>query len=443
MNGANRNQANLHIERKGWIGMACMQSLDRWGFKQFVESSVDEGFLRDLVIMQGMSGPRIIRDGRLYVNFSGINYLGWQQDAQMLDVFCASARRYGLSTGGSRATQGICEPHWRLEALLSAHHNKERTLTFASGMLANIGFITAMTAKFNFSARSSIDNRDAVLVFDRDCHWSLWKAAAHLKFGQSLLAFKHNNVADLERVLQSVGDRKVIIVFESVYSSDGSVAPIGAILDVCERYNALSYIDDANGFMVYGEPQRPFYEEFRHLHRADFIMVSLSKSVGLEGGAISASAEYIDAFEVLSGTSIFTAAIQPPTVEAASAIIEHLKQNPSIMDGYLQKSQQFRQQLLDNGLRLNDTPSYITSVFIGNDSKAEQIRIALEQEGFCVPIFRYPAVKPNQSLIRLILHRHHTSTEIERFVQCLEDVLRQKRAVENEAAGTALLTVMA
>lgn len=403
--------------------MGCSSNAERWGFKSFTEASVAEGFLRETVIMQGMSGPRIVRNSKPYVNFSGINYLGWQQDPLMLEAFCESAKRYGLSTGGSRATQGICESHFRLEALLSEHHGKEKTLTFASGMLANLGFINAMTAKFNFSPRSGIDNRDAVLVFDRDCHWSLWKAASHLKLGESLLAFKHNDVGDLERVLQIVGDRKAIVVFESVYSSDGSIAPIGAILDLCERFNALSYIDDANGFMVYGEPQRNFYEEFRHLHRADFIMVSLSKSVGLEGGAISANAEYIDAFEVLSGTSLFTAAMQPPTADVAVTIIERLKQDPTIMEGYLRKSFKFRQRLLACGLRLNDTPSYITSVLIGNDSKAEQVREQLEKQGFCVPIFRYPAVKPNHALIRLILHWLHTDAEIERFAQSLEALL--------------------
>ncbi len=207
--------------------MEISPNVDRWGFQRFVESSVSEGFLREPVLMEGMSGSRITRNGLPYVNFSGINYLGWQQDPQVLDAFCESVKRYGLSTGGSRATQGVCEPHFRLETLLSEHHGKDKTLTFASGMLANLGFINAMTAKFNFSPSSGIDNRDAVLIFDRDCHWSLWKAAAHLKYGESLLSFKHNDVADLERVLQNIGDRKAIVVFESVYSSDGSVAPIG------------------------------------------------------------------------------------------------------------------------------------------------------------------------------------------------------------------------
>ena len=405
----------------------------RWGFKEFVENSRQEGFLRSPVIMQGMSGSHISREGRPFVNFSGINYLGWQQDPAILQAFCNSVHEYGLSTGGSRATQGICEPHYRLEALISQHFNKEKTLTFASGMLANIGFINAMTAKFNFSSSCGLDNRDTVLVFDRDCHWSLWKAAAHLEYGKNLISFKHNDVEDLKRVLTELADRKVIVVFESLYSSDGSIAPIGEVLDACEHFGALSYIDDANGFMVYGPQHRPFHEEFRHIQRADFIMVSLSKSVGLEGGAISAKAEFIDAFEIISGTSIFTAAIQPPTADLAADIITQLLQHPEIMDDYLQRSLHFRQLLLQVGVQLNPTPSYITSVLIGSDLKAEEIRTTLENEGFCVPIFRYPAVKPNRALMRLILHKNLNEQDITRFRDCLASVLGNKQSAPVEA----------
>lgn len=202
------------------------------------------------------------------------------------------------------------------------------------------------------------------------------------------------------------------------------MAPIGKIIDLCERTGALSYIDDANGFMVYGEPQRPFYEEFKHINRADFIMVSLSKSIGLEGGAISANAEFIDAFEVLSGTSIFTAAIQPPTAGTATIIIKRLHDDPSIMDNYVYRTREFRQILLDSGLPLNEDPSFITSVLIGNEMKAEHVRESLEEEGFCVPIFRYPAVKPNQAIMRLILHKDHSDADIRCFAELLTKLLK-------------------
>lgn len=394
----------------------------QWGFEHFVDASCDEGFIHEPVLFHGMSGPVIRQQERDILNFSSIGYLGWQQDSYIMDRFCESARKYGLSTGGSRATQGVCEAHARLEEALSRHHKKERTLTFASGMLANIGFVNAVTAKFNFSPNSRIDNRDAILVFDRDCHWSLWKAASHLRYGEQLLSFRHNDTGDLERILRKISSKKVIVVFESLYSADGSVAPIGDIIDLCERYGALSYIDDANGFMVYGEEQRPFHEEFRHLNRADFIMVSLSKAIGLEGGAISANAKYINAFEALSGTSIFTAAIQPPTADTAAEIIRILSNRPEILDRYLSKSLMFRQRLSNAGFRLNDTPSYLISVMIGKDTLAESVRSKLERHDICAPVFRYPAVKPNQSLLRLILHNLHTPAQIDHFVRTLTQV---------------------
>lgn len=212
------------------------------------------------------------------------------------------------------------------------------------------------------------------------------------------------------------------MVFETVYSSDGSVAPIGQLLDVCEKYGALSYVDDANGFMIYGERNRPFYEEYLALSRATFIMVSFSKAIGIEGGAISGPAEFVATFEFLSGTALFTATMQPPTAATNLEIINYLQAHPEIMDNYLLRCSQFRQILLDSGFCLNNTPSYINSVYVGKDEVAEQVRRELLELGYCIPIFRYPAVKRNQAVIRLMLNNQHTESDIEKFIQDLKKV---------------------
>lgn len=216
----------------------------------------------------------------------------------------------------------------------------------------------------------------------------------------------------------------MVVVFESIYSSDGSIAPVNDIIDVCTQYGALSYCDDANGFMIYGAPHLPFYAEFNALRRATFVMVSFSKAIGLEGDAISGPSEWVGAFEVLSGTSLFTAAIQPPTVSTIHRVIEHLEATPEVMRNYLAKSARFRGALLADGFKLNPDPSYIASVLIGDDAKAEAVRRSLLEQGFCVPVFRYPAVKPNKAVMRLILNDRHTDDDLASFL----DALKRSRA---------------
>jgi 8-amino-7-oxononanoate synthase len=329
---------------------------------------------------------------------------------------------YGLTTGGSRVTQGVCKAHVEMEKELCRITGKEQALSFASGLLANIGYINAMSAKFNFSPTCNIDNSDTIFILDRDCHWSLWKASSHLKFGKQLFAFRHNSVRDLERILAKVNHlhKKVVVVFESVYSADGSVAPMGEIIDICEKYQALSFVDDANGFLIYGPENRLFAKEFAAMRRATFVMVSFSKSVGLEGGAIAGPQEYIHGFEVLSGTSLFTAAIQPPTASTIYYIMNKLTTHSEIMDNYLERALALRKTLEEKNFVLSETPSYITSVLIGEDEKAVQVYHEFLKEGLIVPMFRYPAVKPDNALIRIMLNAHHTQEQVDKLVSVLE-----------------------
>lgn len=399
------------------------QENSSWGNKQFLSSSEAAGYLYQSVpIMDGMSGSRILRNGQELTNFAGINVLGLQEDKKFIDIFCDKTRQYGLATGGSRLTQGVCRPHLLLEQKMNQIFASEYTLTFGSGALANLGFINGMTSFFAFDKNSKIDNRDVVFVLDKDCHWSLWNPVSKLKYGSQVYSFKHNNPKSLEQVLSKIKSNKVIVIFETVYSCDGSVAPIAQLLDICERYGALSYVDDANGFMIYGTSNRPFYDDYQALSKATFVMVSFSKAIGLEGGAISGPSDFVKSFEILSGTSLFTATMQPPTAATNLEIINYLQDNPQIMNNYLERCLRLRETLIDLNFKLNSTPSYINSIFIGRDEVAEQVRRDLLQMGYCIPVFRYPAVKRNQAVIRMMLNNQHTESDINGFITALEKV---------------------
>ncbi|ATB37156.1 8-amino-7-oxononanoate synthase [Cystobacter fuscus] len=398
---------------------------DVFGFNAFLEAAVARGYFYDFPIANGSSGSRLHHGGRELVNFASISFMGFQENSSVMDYFCAAAKEYGLVTGGSRATQGICMAHATLEQTMNHLTGMEHTVTFGSGLLANIGFLNAMTVQFKFDSDCKVDNRDAVFILDRDCHWSLWKGASHLEHGKSLFSFQHNDPASLEATLSRITVKKKVVIFESVYSSDGSVAPMGALLDVCEKHGALSYVDDANGFMIYGPPNRPYHAEYQEMRRATFRMVSFSKAVGLEGGAISGPREYVQPFAFLSGTAIFTAAMQPPTAATAVHLLEKLNSEPELMDNYLAKVAQFRGRLLQEGFRLYDSESYILSIWIGQDLVAENVRQFLASNGFAVPVFRYPAVQRNRAVLRVILNDRHSSRDIENFIAMLREARRQ------------------
>ncbi len=397
--------------------MTQTDPLTRWGFDDFVSRSREKGYLYDPPCLDGISGSHAVQDGRTVINFAGINLLGLQEERSIMDTFCHSARRLGIVTGGSRATQGVNRVHATVEDRVSGICRTESSVTFATGLLANVGFLHTMTNRFGFDTDGcAIDNRDVVCVLDHDCHWSLWKGVSHLDFGKNLFIFRHNDVGHLRQILESLSGKRVLVVFESVYSADGSIAPIGEILDACESHGALSYVDNANGFLVYGSPECPLSDTFRDLPRATFQMLSFSKGVGLEGGAVCGPREAIETVLATSGTSLFTAAIQPPTAATIVAILDYVSANPDYLASYLDRAEELRHRLLAQGLRLYDEPSYILSVIVGDDDVAERVRARLLERGYLVPIFRYPAVKRGAAAMRLIMNARHTDADIDGLV---------------------------
>lgn len=399
--------------------MVLQHSTTAWGFSSFIQAARAEGLLYDIPVLRGPANATIRLGHRELVNFASINFLGFQQEAEILAHFTEAARAYGLVTGGSRLLQGVSLAHARVEDLLCRLTGRERAITFASGLLANLGFLHAMSTRFFKNATCCIDNRDTVFVLDRDSHWSLRKGVERFPLNQQLFYFRHNDPAHLAEILAGHPGAKVVVVFESVYSSDGSVAPIGELLDVCERYGAVSYVDNANGFFIYGPEHRPFAREFAHLPRATFVMVSFSKAVGLEGGAIAGPHDPIRAFELLAGTSIFTAAIQPPTASTVALVMQKLLEHPRLMDCYLARVADFRRSLESIGCVVNRTPSYIVSIFLGEDQKVEPVHRELLEQGYLVSIFHYPLVKFNQAHIRVILNLQHTREQLQGFLEAL------------------------
>lgn len=403
-----------------------------WQFAEFTAGLKQFG-IGEVPHTQGMSGvPEVVMGGRRLINFAPVNFLNLHSRPDVMGTFTRAAREYGLATGGARISQGVTQPHMDMEAELCRILGKPRAIGYATGMVANIGFVHALSNKQVWSDEMKIDHTDVVFVYDRDNHWSLWKAAEKLEYGKNLFSFKHNNAEDLDKVLSRLPGKRIVVVFESVYSVDGSVAPMHDIVDVCEKYGALSYVDDANGFLVYGPAHRPFAREYAGMLRSTFIMVSLKKSVGLEGGLIAGPDDAIYAMEALGMASVFTAQVQPPTAVTAAYSMRLLtEREPEIVDDYLAKVARFREMIADEGFPLNPTPSIMTSIDVGKEATGMALREAFLQRGYRIPVYIFPAARRNHATMRLILNATHTDEHIEGFL----DLMREFRDEYFELPG--------
>nr|ASV47005.1 8-amino-7-oxononanoate synthase [uncultured bacterium] len=281
-----------------------------WNFDKFAEGIRAMG-VGKVPVSGIIPGPQHGTD-QLITNFASVNLLNLQRRQDVMDCLVEATRQYGLGSGGTRVIQGVTPAHVDMEQTVAEYLGKEAAISFATGTVANIGFVNAMAGTHQFMQGVAMVNRDVVFVYDRDAHWSLWKAAEGLKFGERLFSFPHNSVEGLEEVLKKLKGKRVVVVIESVYSIDGTVPAMHEMVDVCERYGALTYVDDANGFLVYGPPHRKFHQEYEGMRRATFIMVSMKKAVGLEGGLIAGPKDAIDSFELISGASSFTAGVLAP-----------------------------------------------------------------------------------------------------------------------------------
>lgn len=285
------------------------EAADRWDAQAFFDHAHATGLAATPPVLESATSAVISGADRDLVNFASCSFLNMHNHPDVLETFVTQAPRFGLATGGSRMVQGKLRPHVNLEQALVEATGKEAVITFASGLLANVGFVHAMSRSMNLGGGLSWGVDDIVFLLDHDSHWSMWKAVEGLKFGERVLPFRHNDLDSLEKRLQSLDGRRAVIMFESVYSDDGSIAPMRGIVGLARKYDALTFVDDANGFLVYGPGRFRFAEEFAALKDITFHMVSLSKAVGLEGGAIAGPGEYVAIFEWLAGTSSFTATI--------------------------------------------------------------------------------------------------------------------------------------
>jgi 8-amino-7-oxononanoate synthase len=395
--------------------------LQAWNIEPLLRKTTELGLDVSVPVLPEATRGVMSYGDRECVNFACISFLGRHVSEDSLRLASQAASRFGLATGGSRLVQGISEPIQDLEQRLARICHKPAATSFASGLLANIGFLHTMSTRLAVTDSLVWDMTDTVFLLDKQCHWSIWKGVESLRGSNRLFVFQHNDPESLEELLLLNKGRRVIVVFETVYSVDGSMGPVGDIISLCRRYGALSFADDANGFLVYGAENRPFAQEYKSLEGVDVRMVSFSKAAGVEGGGIAGPESLIRAVEYFSGTSAFTATMVPPLAAAAVGTIDLIHDQPWIVDDYLDKAQLLRKKLADAGFTLNDSESYITTVHIGDERIVEYVRQTSLSRGYIAPSFRYPAVPRGHAGLRIMPNVEHQPEHFDGFIEVLTE----------------------
>ncbi|MEM8800569.1 MAG: 5-aminolevulinate synthase [Pseudomonadota bacterium] len=340
------------------------------------------------------------------------DYLGMGQHPKVLKAMHSAIDNCGAGSGGTRNISGTAHEHVLLERELADLHGKEDALLFTSGYVSNWAAITTLASKLP----------NAVVFSDALNHASMIEGVRHSRAEKYI--FKHNDPEDLREKLAKVDPaRPKIILFESVYSMDGDIAPIKEICDVADEFGAMTYLDEVHGVGLYGPRGGGIAEREGLMDRITLIEGTLGKAFGVVGGYITGSAAMCDFVRSFASGFIFTTALPPACAAAARASIQHLKESQVEREAHQRNVGKVRRRLEAMGIPHLPNPSHIVPVMVGDPVKCKMISdILLEEYGIYVQPINYPTVPKGEERLRITPSPVHTDDDIDHLIESLREI---------------------
>ena len=343
------------------------------------------------------------------------DYLGMGQNDTILTTIKETLESVGAGSGGTRNISGTTKQHVMLESEIAALHQKQAALLFTSGYVANEATLSTLSKIIP----------DLVMLSDENNHASMIEGIRH--GGSTKMIIKHNDMADLEEKLRTLGPEKnKIIVFESVYSMDGNIAKIERICDLADKYNALTYIDEVHAVGMYGETGAGVAEQVKQMNRIDIIEGTLAKAFGLMGGYIAGDKVMIDAIRSYAPGFIFTTSIPPSFAAGARASITHLKGSSLERDRMHQSVSVIKDMLSQKQLPLIHNDSHIIPIMVGDPVLTKKITDQLISNfNIYVQPINYPTVPKGTERLRITVSPLHTLSDINHLVDSLDKIWKE------------------
>lgn len=385
---------------------------------QYLGDQVNEfranGTYQRLRELQGPCEPVSRYDGKEVINLASNNYLGLANHPKLKEAAIDAVRRYGAGTGAVRTISGTLDIHMELERRIAAFKQVEACVVFQSGFTANAGAVSAILGKEDHVISDELNHASII----DGCRLS--RAKIHV--------FPHANVTVAEEklaALAGVPGHKLLIT-DGVFSMDGDIGPLPALVELAEKYGAIMMIDDAHSSGVLGRNGRGTVDHFGLHGRVDIQVGTLSKAVGVLGGYVCGTRDFIDYLYHRARPFLFSTSHPPAVTAACLAAFDLLEAEPERIETLWANTRYFKAELAALGFNTGNSETPITPIMVGEASAAHSFSKELFEEGLFATGIGFPTVPAGKARIRTIVTATHTRAHLDQAIEILARVAKRQ-----------------
>ena len=360
-------------------------------------------------VLEGPQGVEVILDGRRYLNFSSNDYLGLAIHPRVIKAMAEGAQRWGVGSGAAHLITGHSLPHHALEEELADFTGRPRALLFSTGYMANLGAVSALLG------------RGDTVFEDRLNHASLIDAGilSRARFKR----YRHADAADLHDQLKACGQGNKLVVTDGVFSMDGDLAALPALVESSQQNDAWLMVDDAHGLGTIGAKGGGSLEYFNlDITAVPILIGTLGKAFGTFGAFVAGSENLIESLIQRARSYIYTTALPPAVAEATRASLRLIKTESWRREKLQSLVQLFRQGASELGLPLMESFTPIQPLVLGDATRAMQVSQQLREQGFLISAIRPPTVPEGTARLRITFSAEHEEHHVNRLLEGLANV---------------------
>ncbi len=370
----------------------------------------ETGFYNSIRTLGSPQGSHLVVDGKQVLNFCSNNYLGLANHPRLVEAVNAATKRLGVGPGAVRSIAGTMDLHIELERRMAAFKGVESSVVLQSGFVANSASIPVLAGK-----------EDAILS-DELNHASIIDGSR--LSGAKIIRFKHADPQALEDAIKAAQSqyRRLLMITDGVFSMDGDIAPLGQLVEICERYGVMSMVDDAHGEGVVGKGGRGIVDHFGLHGRLDLEVGTFSKAFGVAGGVVAGKAKISELLKQRSRAFLFSSAMTVPNAAANLAAVDLLEESTALVDRLWDNARFFQAEMRKLGFDTGVTQTPITPVMLGDVQLAREFSRQLYDAGVFAMALGFPTVPQGKARIRVMLSAAHSQQELENCLDAFEQV---------------------